>query len=160
VNDKLDADLCKDFPALYRDRNASMSQTCMCWGFSCGDGWHGILRELSAGITHALSPHVSGGNMKAATGGYYECGFSVVVDQVKEKYGTLRYYYHSEPKPGVLAESVDEEYALRIMGEIEGMITMAERMSSITCEGCGVPGVINSDGWLSTLCVSCREAIG
>jgi len=157
VNDKLDADLCKDFPALYRDRNAPMQRTAMCWGFSCGDGWHGIIRALSAGIAHALSPHVSGGGMKAGPGGYYECGFIVVVDQVKEKYGTLRFYYHSEPKPGVLAESVDEEYAYRVLGEIEGMVAMAERMSSITCENCGNQGTTNSEGWLSTECVPCRE---
>jgi len=153
---KLDADLCKDFPVLYKDRNAPKQETCMCWGFSCGDGWHGIIRELSAAITHATSPHVSGGNMKAASGGYYECGFNVVVGQVKEKFGTLRFYYHSEPKEGVLPEAIDERYAAEMAERIYGLVEMAERMSSITCEVCGNPGTLGGRGWMSTLCEPCR----
>jgi len=46
VKKELDEALCKDFPLLYRDRNASMRSTCMCWGFP-GDGWEPIIRELS-----------------------------------------------------------------------------------------------------------------
>lgn len=60
---ELDEQLCKDFPLLYVDRNASMQQTCMCWGFP-GSGWHQIIRDLSekleALITEWLktNPHI------------------------------------------------------------------------------------------------------
>ena len=45
---ELDKQLCEDFPLLYGDRNASMQQTCMYWGFDCGNGWHKIIRDLSS----------------------------------------------------------------------------------------------------------------
>lgn len=58
----------------------------------------------------------------------------VVADQVKEKFGTLRFYYHGGDS------------------KIDGMVRMAESMSACTCETCGAPGVLRSGGWLQTLC--------
>lgn len=58
----------------------------------------------------------------------------VVADQVKEKFGTLRFYY----------DGGDER--------ISGMVTLAEGMSAVTCEQCGNPGEIRSGGWVRTLC--------
>lgn len=58
----------------------------------------------------------------------------VTVTQVKEKYGTLRFYY-----------SGGDEY-------IDGLVAMAESMSAATCEECGKPGRTNNNGWLRTLC--------
>ena len=58
----------------------------------------------------------------------------VTVTQVKEKFGTLRFYY-----------SGGDEY-------IDGLVSMAESMSACTCEECGKPGRTNSGGWLRTLC--------
>ncbi len=43
----LDNKLCQDFPLLYRDRHASMHNTCMCWGFP-GTGWYQLLYDLSS----------------------------------------------------------------------------------------------------------------
>lgn len=151
----LDTELCQKFPTLYRDRNADMRTTCMCWGFSCGDGWAGILSALSAGITNATSERCWGGKAKAADG-HFECGFVAVAEQVKEKYGTLRFYWRAEPKPGVPPEAVDEEYAQEIRGRIDGLVEMAERMSAITCEVCGAPGKLNRGGWLEVRCDRCR----
>jgi hypothetical protein len=58
----------------------------------------------------------------------------VVASQVKEKYGTLRFYY----------DGGDER--------ISGMVTLAEGMSAVTCEQCGSPGKIRNGGWIQTLC--------
>jgi hypothetical protein len=58
----------------------------------------------------------------------------VVVDQVKEKFGTLRFYYSGG----------DER--------IDGMVRMAESMSGLTCEECGAPGKSRGGGWVRTLC--------
>ena len=58
----------------------------------------------------------------------------VIVSQVKEKFGTLRFYYYGG----------DEK--------IDGMVRMAESMSGCTCEECGKPGRTNNNGWLRTLC--------
>jgi hypothetical protein len=66
----------------------------------------------------------------------------VVVTQVKEKFGTLRFYY----------DGGDDI--------IDGMVRMAEGMSGCTCEECGKPGGRRSGGWIVTLCDEHAEARG
>lgn len=66
----------------------------------------------------------------------------VVAVQVKEKYGTLRFYYDG-----------GDEY-------IRALTNMAESMSARTCEVCGAPGKRNSFGWIQTLCKTHAEAAG
>ncbi len=75
---ELDDKLCADFPLLYRRRRLPMTETSMCWGFQCGDGWHGIIRRLSEKLEKAISEFPAYGKRPAASG-------------VKEKYGTLRF---------------------------------------------------------------------
>jgi len=58
----------------------------------------------------------------------------VVVSQVKEKFGGLRFYYDGGND------------------NIRGMVGMAESLSAITCEECGAPGDQRHDGWIRTLC--------
>jgi hypothetical protein len=59
----------------------------------------------------------------------------VVAKQVKEKFGTLRFYY-----------SGGDEY-------IAGLMQMADSMSSVTCDECGAPGNTgNSGGWIAVRC--------
>ena len=58
----------------------------------------------------------------------------VTLDQVKEKFGTLRFYY-----------SGGDDY-------IDGMVTLAESMSGVTCEECGNPGKRIGGSWVTTLC--------
>jgi hypothetical protein len=58
----------------------------------------------------------------------------VIVDQVKEKFGTLRFYYHG-------GDDI-----------IDGMVRMAESISGFTCEKCGAPGKMRGRGWLYTAC--------
>lgn len=58
----------------------------------------------------------------------------IVVDQIKEKFGGLRFYYHGG----------DEHIA--------GMVTMAESWAHRTCETCGNKGTQRSGGWIRTLC--------
>lgn len=58
----------------------------------------------------------------------------VVVDQVKEKFGALRFYYTGGDDT------------------IRGMVRMAESMSAVTCEECGKPGEQRHGGWIRTLC--------
>jgi hypothetical protein len=64
----------------------------------------------------------------------------VTLDQVKEKFGTLRFYY-----------SGGDDY-------ISGMVSLAESMTAVTCEGCGNPGKSRGGGWIHTYCDPCEEA--
>jgi hypothetical protein len=121
---ELDEYLCKVYPKMMVNRNKPMTETCMCWGFECGDGWFQILNQLMGNI----QSHIDWQNRDK------EVVPQVTLDQVKEKFGTLRFYY-----------SGGDDY-------IRGMVTMAESMSGVTCETCGNPGTRTGGGWIKTAC--------
>jgi hypothetical protein len=54
--------------------------------------------------------------------------------QVKEKFGSLRFYYDGGTN------------------EIQNYVTFAESMTYRTCEECGAPGEARNDGWVKVLC--------
>lgn len=56
------------------------------------------------------------------------------IDQVKEKFGGLRFYY----------SRTDET--------LDRMIEEAEAKAWVTCEECGAPGSPRGGGWVRTLC--------
>ena len=58
----------------------------------------------------------------------------VIATQIKEKFGTLRFYYCG-----------GDDYC-------RGIESMAESMSAVTCEVCSSPGKLRHDGWVQTLC--------
>ena len=124
---ELDNKLCTDFPLLYRDRHGDKRSTLMCWGFP-GDGWYDLIYRLSA----KLEPLIA-----AMSGEQREWCRAV---QVKEKFGTLRFYMSSETD------------------EMAALICEAESESARTCEHCGAPGVLRDGGWLLTLCDVCQAA--
>jgi hypothetical protein len=118
---ELDEALVRDFPLLYGNRHAPMQKTCMCWGFECGDGW-----ELSAKIEPIIAamPVEEQPNFRAS--------------QVKEKFGTLRFYM--------------------TMGNdaIWAAIDEADAKSAVTCECCGKPGSVRGGGWIKVQCDACH----
>jgi hypothetical protein len=124
MKQELDELLCKRYPQMMINRNLPMTETCMCWGFACGDGWFNILDQLMGNIQHHLDWKNKNGVVVA----------QVTLDQVKEKFGTLRFYYSGGDD------------------EISGMVAMAESMSGVTCEECGSPGKQVGGGWVTTLC--------
>jgi len=121
---KLDEALCKKYPEIFRDRNGDMRTTAMVWGFDCGDGWYNIIDAVCAQIENRAY------NNRRNNVEFHP----VVATQVKEKYGTLRFYYTG-----------GDEY-------VDGVVAMAEAMSAVTCETCGAPGKLREGGWLKTLC--------
>jgi len=129
MNKELDERLVRDFPFLYVDRHAPMSRTCLCWGFDVGDGWYKITKKLSQKLDKMIAKlawlhpeYVLNGTLPRAS-------------QVKEKFGTLRFYMDSSTE------------------EMEDLIEEAQLESARTCEVCGQPGKTHSiRGWLSTVC--------
>lgn len=94
-------------------------------GIAVGKGWFDILNSACQLIQGHLDwkPDVP----------------QVVAQQVKEKFGGLRFYVDG-----------GDEYT-------QGVIAMAEFMSGKTCEECGAPGTSGGSGWISTLCSTHRE---
>lgn len=74
-----------------------------------------------------------------------------VVHQIKEKFGTLRYY--------CAAGSDDPNPAL--VDALDAIVEDAERASAITCERCGEPGILRRTRyWAKTLCTPCGDGLG
>ncbi len=133
MSPELDAKLCAAFPLLYADRNKPMRETCMCWGFEHGDGWFSIIWDLSEKLERMIA---------ALDPADFPEGYGLPrASQVKEKYGTLRFY---------MTASTDE---------MEDAIREAEKLSARTCERCGAPGSLRGRGWLSTRCDSCWAVV-
>ena len=159
MREELDKQLCEKYPLIFKNRNAPMTHTAMCWGFEHGDGWYNII-DVLCGLLY--SDYVSAKERYEAVKQYYEKdgkypwkgGRTItpeileelrlkmieqeqlvpVASQVKEKLGTLRFYVES---------STDEH---------DDYIRFAEHMSARTCEVCGKPGLIRGRGWLYTAC--------
>ena len=93
-------------------------------GFAVGEGWWPVLANLCANIQH----HIDWKNRQS------EVVPQVVVGQIKEKFGGLRFYY----------DGGDDQ--------IYGMVRMAEAWAGNTCEECGAPGKSRDGGWIKTLC--------
>jgi len=120
---ELDEKLCREFPNLYGMRNADMKQTCMCWGFECSNGWYQLIHDLSEKLEAEILKQPE------------EDREHFCASQIKEKFGTLRFYMHA---------ATDVMYDL---------IDKAEAESARTCEVCGKPGEENMQGnWVSTSC--------
>ena len=93
------------------------------FGVECGNGWYGILDKLFQDILSLTETK----KIRIPQ-----------VHQIKEKFGTLRFYI----------DSAD--------AEIFDLIEKAEEASEETCEACGQPGkIIKKNGWLMVRCENC-----
>ena len=146
MNEKLQSDLVKAYPKIFKDVGGDPKVTCMADGIQCNDGWYDLLDTLC----HTMQRWCDGENTRYITEtDKYEFVVEgdpeyvqVVAAQVKEKMGTLRFY-------------VDGGDATT-----QGIIQMAENMSSRICELCGSPAKTNRDsGWMHTTCDSCNKRI-
>lgn len=100
-------------------------------GFAVGPGWWPIIESLCANI----QSHTDWWNTNRENRPVVE---QVVVEQIKEKFGGLRFYY----------QGGDDQ--------ISGMVRMAEAWAGHSCEECGAPGTLGGKGWIKTLCPTHR----
>lgn len=139
------------YPILFRDRSKPMNETCMCWGIECPHGWYNILEALCNFLEYQ--------NIEVA-----KYGISIVADQVKEKFGTLRFYYHISDD-GCSVPGINEGMKDVVKGYLEnlvdGAISDAEDLTASTCADCGrrldEENTVETKGWITYICKSCDE---
>ena len=111
--------LYKSFPALYRDPFSKHIE--------CNDGWYQLIYTLSGKIDDIF---------RASKLSDDDCP---KVDQVKEKFGGLRFYV------SCISPAIKED--------IYAAINVFEAHSFQTCELCGRNGKLRDDrAWMKTLC--------
>ena len=126
-----------DFPDLY-----SGNGSVILYGFECGDGWYDIIYNLSPQIAGIVSRYAKAPAAAAAgdkdqssrSSNPNNADMELMTDQqtldprlfsafqVKEKFGTLRFYMNRATK------------------EINEVIAVAEARTETTCESCGGEG--------------------
>ena len=114
----------QDCPRLYKQGIA----------FECAIGWYDIVYDLSVKIEKILNEFAE--NHKQVEGEENEI-IEMFAVQVKEKYGTLRFYMSLETD------------------EISDLIHEAEALSSQTCESCGASAKMRGTRWLEVKCDAC-----
>lgn len=118
--------LINEFPDLFRETKLSARQSCMARGVETEDGWFSIVYSASKAINNHLKRLKDAGRP-----------LDFAYAQIKEKFATIRIY-----------DNGGDEF-------IDGVISMAEWLSSMTCEVCGKSGSLckSKNGmWLKTLC--------
>lgn len=154
------------YPSLYREYKGDPRRTCMAWGIAVGDGWRELVENLSADIVAIDTKN------------------KVVVDQVKQKLGGLRFYVHIEMsekryallrwwffkkmwfRAKVTTKFVDWRTLNKIddlrrkllptfSDKVRAVINAAEIKSYTICEGCGKPGKRRGSCWVRVLCDDC-----
>lgn len=171
MNDELEIKLVKKYPKIFRNYKGDPKSTCMAFGIECCDGWYKILddlfgylsdlmhRELVVNYTKEYQEKYK--DDKNFYKKYYSYRFlppQIVLDQVKEKFGTLRVYYSTE-----FQDIPDNEWTNldladfykkmdKYSDKIDNAIDYAEYQSGVTCEVTGKEGKLYTKGWHKVLC--------
>jgi len=109
LKEELELKLVKKYPKIFRNYKGDPAETAMAWGITCGDGWYNIIDCACQKLS--------------------ELSDTIYAEQIKEKFGMLRFYTSREE------EEVNEE----IQKKIRDIINEAEDKSAVTCEDCGGP---------------------
>ena len=109
MSPELNNSLYERYPLIFAEHSLAKTQTSMCWGIGCGDGWYVLLDALCAGLQN----ETDSGNAP-----------QVVATQIKTKFGGLRFYVN--------------EASARQMGMIELAGSLSQRTCEI-CGAPGNP---------------------
>jgi hypothetical protein len=112
----------KKYPLLFPNgRNVNPKESLICFGIETGDGWFDLINDLCESIM-IMCPDSP-----------------PVVEQVKEKFGGLRFYINKGSN------------------EVFNVIHYAENKSYTICETCGKQGKLRNGVWFRTECNDCNN---
>lgn len=119
------------FPELYYSGETRVKSS-PAIGFGTQYGWFTVLYRLSTKLKPLAIKHNE-----------LNPDSPFKIAQIKEKFGTLRFYV------GQVDESVSKEVILAIEQAVEE--------SLVTCELCGLPGELRNTRWIKVLCDNCYK---
>lgn len=127
MDKKLEKKLMDEFPfmefkSLYTGEKTGVPVSC-----SCSDGWYKLIHDLCKEIEELYKKNNRDSD-------------EIIVQQVKEKYGGLRFY------------------CTNYIDGVKDIVSKYEDLSCETCEICGREGhSVCLHGWYMTLCDSCEK---
>lgn len=172
MSPELEQKLFAKYPKIFRDANKSPQESCMAFGLEVGDGWYDLIDVLCEALTYTYTTSIEVDEEDGKRLGIKPYSYKdgeiryffkvnppqVVADQVKEKFGTLRFYHHLEydesntslveTKKYSDLETINKRYA----DYFDGIIHFADIASGHTCEVTGGEGQMHSrKGWFKVL---------
>lgn len=140
MSPELEQKLYTKYPRIFKQKDLSVTKSCMGWGITCGDGWYQLVDRICQKMEEIYTQIPD----------KYKTEYFLTAAQVKQKLGGLRFYidasHPSLPKPPQLTEVYE------FINEIEGE-------SLETCEECGAPGKRSGRYWIATLCDKHQEQV-
>lgn len=146
------------YPSVFVDVGKSPRESCMAFGLECAPGWKEPLHRGCMILEKIFN----------------QTGIRTKAEQVKEKFGGLRFYYSIEV-PEELAEKANTdldslkdkkernecynaknrvEYFTELIGKV---VSVMEYDCDTSCETCGEVGEPRGGGWIVTLCDGCHS---
>ena len=141
MKEELEQQLYKIAPILYQQHLLNMQQTCMCWGFETPDTWYNLLYKLSVEL-EKLNQQLKDKNIE------------IQAVQVKEKFGSLRFYYD------IINKSDNNFDTKKLYKQVNELIDDAEQQSWDICCFCGKPATKTTAGWISRVWDDCVKERG
>lgn len=126
MNKELEQKLFDTYPKIFAGKDEGAQENLMCFGCACGDGWYNLIDNLCERLQFLTDRHDQP---------------QVKAFQVKEKFGTLRFYIGD------------------VSVEQHSIISFVEYLSARVCEECGSHKSIKlrEGSWIRTLCNSCHN---
>lgn len=122
-------ELIEKYPKIFQDYPGNPGRV----NWDCPDGWLPIIDILCSTIQKYVD------NTRTYVEHVEEHPVQVTCSQMKEKFGSLRFYTNGNDD------------------QVEGMIDMAELMCDNTCEVCGTHENLGyTQGWISVRCDKCK----
>ena len=160
MDNLLEKRLEKDFPFIKKGMSlkeqkeaGSINDLYSAFGCECADGWFDLIYDLCSEIMQAYNDE----NRE----------IDLEVLQIKEKFGTLRFYYGFKGKPGTI-QGFDFIGNQGVGGfrftpegtefekKISDIVRKYEEKSGSVCDNCGGTGKLRTDlSWIRTLCDEC-----
>jgi len=117
-------ELVAKYPKIFKNYGGDKMHTCMHWGIEFDDGWYDLIDKCLEKLQYFCDLCTT-----------QEREVQVVADQMKEKYGTLRFYYTvyggNDVEGSIISDIVEE----------------AEYKSGRICEVSGDSGTLCQRGW-------------
>ena len=112
------------------------------YGIECDDGWYDLLYNLC----YEIQTYVDRNGCPA-----------IIATQIKEKFGSLRFYYHMD----IDQVPLDEVAQDNCYKAIDAIVRKYEALSFETCEDTGNVGSLCKRGqWMKTLCKESAVLLG
>ena len=134
MNKELTDKLFNKYPKIFQDKDKSCRESLVCFGFEFDSGWANITEKMLEKLQLIQDT----------------TGIEIIATQMKEKFGTGRFYYYTK-SDNYKGDKQNLEIWLQIITTIVDYWEFSETAN--TCEVSGKSGWLHSKGgWVKTLC--------